>query len=130
MTAARVASIIGWTVTFNDAVDKGPTLACLYEGSVGNVTIEKESGIPASSFSTLAKAESGTRASFPKGTRISFFPLSALGPRAFFWTAVIGGHPFSGANDYKATKTGYFSEMAGTLQRTRLEQLEKLAIAA
>jgi hypothetical protein len=65
----------------------------------------------------------------PKGTTISFEPLGALGPNAFYWTGVIGGSPYSGADAFKGT-TGYFSEMSGSLQQAKLELLERLALSA
>jgi hypothetical protein len=129
LPATKVSSVVGWTVTFTDADVKGSIFACLYQGSTGNVTIEKETGLPASDLATRGDAEAMTQAMFPKGTKITFTPLSALGPAAFYWTAVIGGHPFSGANTNKGT-TGYDSEMSGTLQQSKLEQLEELGISA
>jgi hypothetical protein len=55
--------------------------------------------------------------------------LPSLGPEAFVWTAEIGGSPYSGANDYRGA-TGWFSEMGGKPQTSKLAQLVKLAIAA
>lgn len=135
--ASKVSSIVGWRVTLGDALVEGATIGCLYERSAGNVTIEKETGMSASGIATRQKAEAGHKKLFyasqpkplPKGTTISFSPLSALGPIAFYWTGMIDGSPWSGADAFKGT-TGYFSEMPGTLQRSKLEQLERLAISA
>jgi hypothetical protein len=137
LPSSKVSSIVGWTVTFAEPVVEGTTIACLYEGSSGNVTIEKEAGMAASGIATRQRAEAGHKKLFyasqpkplPKGTTISFAPLAALGSSAFYWTGVIEGSPYSGADAFKGT-TGYFSEMAGTLQESKLEQLERLALSA
>jgi hypothetical protein len=137
MSSSKVSSIVGWTVTFDEPVVEGSTIACLYEGSSGNVTIEKETGMEASGIATRQKAEAGHKKLFyasqpkplPKGTTISFTPLAALGSNAFYWNGVIGGSPYSGADAFKGT-TGYFSEMPRALQQSKLEQLERLALSA
>lgn len=124
-------------MTLGEPVVAGGTIACLYEGSAGNVSIERETGMAASGIATRQKAEAGHKKLFyasqpkplPKGTTISFTPLAALGASAFYWTGVIGGSAWSGADAFKGT-TGYFSEMPGTLQKSKLEQLERLALAA
>lgn len=137
MPSSKVSAIVGWSVTLGAPVVDATTIACLYEGSAGNVSIEKETGMAASGIATQQKAEAGHKKLFyasqpkplPKGTTISFTPLAALGSNAFYWTGVIAGSPYSGADAFKGT-TGYFSEMPGALQESKLEQLEKLALAA
>jgi hypothetical protein len=137
MPSAKVSLIVGWSVTLGQPVVEGTTIACLYEGSSGNVTIEKEVGMAASGIATRQKAEAGHKKLFyasqpkplPKGTTISFSPLAALGPNAFYWTGVIAGSAYSGADAFKGT-TGYFSEMTGGLQDAKLEKLEQLALSA
>lgn len=137
MPSSKVSSIVGWTVTLGAPVVAGRTIACLYEGSGGDVSIEKESNMAASGIATRQKAEAGHKKLFyasqpqplPKGTTISFEPLAALGASAFYWTAVIEGSAWSGADAFKGT-TGYFSEMPGKLQQSKLEALERLALAA
>lgn len=128
MPSSKVSSIVGWTVVSNAPVVKGSILACIYAGSAGNVSIEKETGLLASDLATLSKAEEMAKAIFPKGTRITFTPLTALGYTSYYWTAVLGGSPFSGANTNRGT-TGYYAEMSGRLQRTALLKLDQLAIS-
>jgi hypothetical protein len=137
MPASKVSSIVGSSVALTDAMVQGSTLVCLYEGSSGAITLEKETGMAASGIATRQKAEAGHKKLFyasqpkplPKGTTISFSSLSGLGSSAFYWTGVIEGKPYSGADAFKGT-TGYFSEMGGALQQSKLEQLERLALAA
>jgi hypothetical protein len=137
MPSAKVSSIVGHSVTLAQPVVEGTTIACLYEGSSGNVTIEKEAGMPASSVATRQKAEAAHKKLFyasqptplPKGTAIDFSPLSALGSTAFYWTGVIVGSPYGGADVFKGT-TGHFSEMTGGLEDSKLEKLEQLALSA
>jgi hypothetical protein len=128
LPASKVSAIVGWAVRLEDAMVKNTILVCLYVGS-GNVSLEKDTPMSISAFSTRAKAEAMAKEMFPKGTPITFSPLPALGATAFYWTAIIGGHPFSGANDNRGV-TGYYSEMSGSLQRAKLVQLERLAISA
>jgi hypothetical protein len=137
MPSGKVSSIVGWSVTLGQPVVEGTTVACLYQGTSGNVTIEKETGMAASSIATRQKAEASHKKLFyasqpkplPKGTTISFSPLAALGSNAFYWTGVIAGSPYSGADAFKGT-TGYFSEMTGKPQDSKLEKLEQLALSA
>lgn len=42
---------------------------------------------------------------------------------------MIEGSPYSAADAFKGT-TGYFSEMPGQLQQTKLKKLEQLALSA
>lgn len=137
MPSSKVSSIVGWTVTLDQPVVEGSTIACLYQGSSGNVTLEKETGMPASGISTLKESEATHKKLFyasqpaplPKGTTLSFKPLAALGSNAFFWNGVIEGKPYSGADAFKGT-TGYFAEMPRALQTTKVELLERLALSA
>jgi hypothetical protein len=137
MPASMVSSIVGSTVDLEEAVVSGSTLVCLYHGSTNTVTLEKETGMAASGIATRQKAEAGHKKLFyasqptplPKGTTISFEPLAALGSSAFYWTGVIAGMPYSGADAFKGT-TGYFSEMRGALKKSPLEDLERLALSA
>lgn len=137
MPASKVSSIVGSTVTLGEAVVQGAILVCLYDGSSTTVTLEKETGMAASGLSSLQKAEAGHKKLFyasqpnplPKGTTISFSPLAALGSNAFYWTGVIEGTRYSGADAFKGT-TGYFTEMRGPLEQSKVKQLEQLVLSA
>lgn len=136
MPASKVSAIVGWSVTLSDELVHGSTLVCLYQGSAGTVTLEKETGIVASTIATRSKAEAAHKKLFyasqphplPAGTTISFTAATALGPLAFYWNGVIGAMPYSGADDYQGT-TGYFAEMSSALQSSRMAKLEQLALA-
>lgn len=86
MPSSKFSSIVGWAVTLGAPVVAGATVACLYEGSSGNVGIERETGMLASGISTREKAEAGHRKLFyasqpkplPEGTTISFVPSRRL----------------------------------------------------
>ncbi len=136
MPASKVSSIVGSTLTLGEAVVQGTTLVCLYDGSSATVTLEKETGMAASGIATRKEAEAGHKQLFyasqpkplPKGTTISFLPLDALGSTAFYWKGVIEGIPYGGADAFKGT-TGYFAEMRGPLEQSKVEKLERLVLS-
>jgi hypothetical protein len=129
--AHQVSTVVGKALKLTSAVKKGTILACLYSSSPTEaaISVETQTGLPASQVASRASAEKAARANFPTGTNIAFAPLPGLGPLAFTWTAIIGGSRFSGANDYKSS-TGWFAEMPGALQPAKLAALVKLAIGA
>ena len=92
------------------------------------MSIETETGLPASQTRSLSAAEAASRARFPAGLTITFAKVSGLGSVAFTWHAVIGT-PYSGLNVYSHS-TGYFIEMGGAVRLSVFERLERLAVAA
>jgi hypothetical protein len=126
LPAAKVTSILGSKVSFKAAVLVKTTLECEYAGAAF-VTLLKEPGIPAANLATLSKAEATALSGFPKGTKVNFAALPALGKTSFSWTATIEGLQFSGVGENKGT-TGYGAEMSGKPDIPKLKRLIALAI--
>ena len=91
LPASKVASIVGGQAIFKSAVVVKTTLECEYAAGVAIVALLKEPGLPASSLATLSKAEATALSGFPKGTKVKFSALPALGKTSFGWTATIAG---------------------------------------
>jgi hypothetical protein len=128
LPASKVASIVGGKAAFKSAVVVKTTLECDYTAGAAIVALLKEPGLPASSLATLSKAEATALSGFPKGTKVKFSALPALGKTSFSWTATIEGEQFGGVGENKGT-TGYGAELSGKPNIPKLERLIALAIA-
>lgn len=117
LPASKVSSNIGTTVYLLRAVLEKTTLECIYFGKVpatakhpiDEVVISKEPGIPASEISTRARAEARVAAEAPKGVKLIFTSLPAVGPTAFSWTyakSLNGGQLVGVANNKGSTGYG------------------------
>jgi hypothetical protein len=111
-----------------EAVAAKPTIECIYEGGPGIVALDEEPGALAYR-ATLAKAEATAANAFPKGTKVTFSPLTSLSPTAFRWAADVEGIAFNGIATTRGGE-GFGSEMSGGLQLSKLERLLQLAEAA
>jgi len=122
LPASKVSSIIGTRVSLLRAVREKTTLECIYLGKVAatakhpidEVVISKEPGIPASELSTRARAEARVAAESPKGVKLIFTSLPAVGPTAFSWTYAksLNGGQLVGVANNKGT-TGYGVALGG-----------------
>ena len=122
LPASKVSSIIGTTVSLFRAVLEKTTLECIYFGKVAasakhpidEIVISKEPGIPAFELSTRARAEARVAAETPKGVKLIFTSLPALGPTAFSWTYTksLNGGQLVGVANNKGT-TGYGVALGG-----------------
>ena len=91
LPASKIASIVGGKTAFISAVVVKTTLECGYTAGTAIVALLKEPGLPASSLATRSKAEATALSGFPKGTKVKFSALPALGKTSFSWTATIAG---------------------------------------
>lgn len=122
LPVSKVSSVIGTTVYLYRAVLEKTTLECIYFGKVAasskhpidEVVISKEPGIPASELSSRARAEARIAAEAPKGVKIIFTSLPAVGPTAFSWTYTksLNGGQLVGVANNKGT-TGYGVALGG-----------------
>jgi hypothetical protein len=122
LPASKVSSVIGTTVSLLRAVLERTTLECIYLGKVAasakhpidEIVISKEPGIPAFELSTRARAEARVAAETPKGVKLIFTSLPALGPTAFSWTYTksLNGGQLVGVANNKGT-TGYGVALGG-----------------
>jgi hypothetical protein len=116
-TAAKISSAVGSTVVVLETkVEKtafGTTYECIFMGSVGEINISREPGIPASQLATRAKAEARVVAEAPKGVKFTFAPLASFGPTAFSWSYEMNGGKAVGAADNKGT-TGFGALLGGS----------------
>jgi len=122
LPASKVSSIIGTTVSLFRAVLEKTTLECIYFGKVAasakhpidEIVISKEPGIPALELSTRARTEARVAAETPKGVKLIFTSLPAVGPTAFSWTYTksLNGGQLVGVANNKGT-TGYGVALGG-----------------
>ncbi len=129
LSLAKIDSIVGAKVTLVESSVKKTVTACVFSGVSGNMSIETQTHLPASSTHSLGSAEAWTKSEFPAGLKVSFSAVPALGPVAFTWHAVIGALPYSGLSVIKGS-TGYFIELGGAVRLGEFEKLERLALAA
>lgn len=129
LSLAKIGAIVGGSVTLSETSAKGKITACLFSGSVGTMSIETQTGLPATATSTLSGAEKAAKANFPAGLKITFDAVPSIGPTAYSWSAKIGGAPYVGLNTNQGS-VGYDVEMQGALRLSVLEKLVKLEIAS
>lgn len=129
LTVAKIGTIVGASVTLLQTNTKGKIIACIFSSSAGTISIETQSGLSASSTSTLSGAEKLAKANFPAGLKITFAGVPSIGPTAYSWSAKIDGSPYVGLNTNKGS-IGYSVEMQGALKLSVLEKLIKFEIAS
>ena len=129
LSAAKIGSIVGGSVTLAQTSAKGKIIACIFSGSGGTTSIETQTGLPATATATLSGAEKAATANFPAGLKITFDAVPSIGPTAYSWSAKIGGAPYVGLNTHQGS-VGYDVEMQGALRLSVLEKLVKLEIAS
>jgi hypothetical protein len=129
LSLAKIGSIVGGSVTLLQTSTKGKIIACIFKRSVGSVSIETETALPASSTSTLSGAEKLATANFPAGLKIKFAAVPLIGPTAYSWSAKIYGTPYVGLNTNQGS-VGYYIEMQGAPKLSVLESLIKFEIAS
>lgn len=129
LSISKIDAIVAAKVTLFESNVQKTVTACIFTGVPGNMSIETQLKMPRSQTHSLASAEAAAKALFPSSVKLTFAPVRAMGPVAFTWRAVNGAEIYGGLNVIKGS-TGYFVEMGGALQLSKLEKLERVAFAA
>ena len=123
---ATLSAALGGTVKLTQSLVRGGILACIFKAPGGFVSIEYQAGIATSTYANLSSAKPAINKLFGSNVKATVKTDTAFGGHAYYWTAKIGGAPYSGLNLYKANQ-GWFIEMPGKLQLAKLESVEHIA---
>jgi len=123
---AKLGAALGGTVKLTQSLVRGGILTCIFKAPGGFVSVEYQAGVATSTYAKLSTAKAAIARLFGPSVKATVKADTAFGGHAYYWTAKIGGAPYSGLNYYKNDQ-GWFIEMPGKLQLAKLENVERIA---
>jgi len=123
---SKLSTAVGGTVKLTQTLVRQGILTCIFHAPEGFMSVEYETGLSTSTYARLSTAKPAIVKLFGSGVKATVKADTAFGGHAYYWTAKISGAPYSGLNYYKGGG-GWFIEMPGKLQLTKLENVERIA---